>query len=155
VLVSEPQVDSETIAGPADCAPAGTGKMLPSACATARSRNSSTARLCSTQKPFSGADDSLTFQWSQPKSAIIQRRFSEMKFFSEVHSWDVNIDSATEKQTTRFRPESVFTSLRNRYSHAPEYAPTVITGRVDARSGNQKLGQKRAVFLRCLGGITN
>jgi hypothetical protein len=58
-----------------------------------------------------------TFQWSQPKPAVVQRRFSKMKFFSEVHSWDVNIDSGAERKTIRFRPESIFTSPRNPYSH--------------------------------------
>jgi hypothetical protein len=53
-----------------------------------------------------------------------------MKFFSENHSGHVNIDSGTGSFFHPFQPgihihipsESVFTSLRNDYSHAPESA---------------------------------
>jgi hypothetical protein len=53
-----------------------------------------------------------------------------MKFFSENHSGHVNIDSGTGSFFHPFQTgihihipsESVFTSLRNDYSHAPESA---------------------------------
>jgi hypothetical protein len=53
-----------------------------------------------------------------------------MKFFSENHSGDVNIDSGRTGILHPFWPgidihiasESLFTSLRNDYSHAPESA---------------------------------
>jgi hypothetical protein len=53
-----------------------------------------------------------------------------MKFFSEIHSGDVNKHSGPDRKLHPFHPgtdihiasESLFTSPRNRYSHAPEYA---------------------------------
>jgi hypothetical protein len=53
-----------------------------------------------------------------------------MNFSSEIHSGDVNKHSGPGRKVHSFQPgidihitpESVFTSLRNRYSHAPEYA---------------------------------
>jgi hypothetical protein len=53
-----------------------------------------------------------------------------MNFPSEIHSGDVNKHSGPGQKVHSFQPgidihispESVFTSLRNRYSHAPEYA---------------------------------
>jgi hypothetical protein len=55
-----------------------------------------------------------------------------MKFSSENHSGDVNIDSGPGGFLHPFQPgihihiasESIFTSLRNDYSHAPESALT-------------------------------
>jgi hypothetical protein len=38
------------------------------------------------RQPFLGQTAPSTFQWSQPKPAVVQRRFSKMKFFSEIHS---------------------------------------------------------------------
>jgi hypothetical protein len=73
-----------------------------------------------------------------------------MKFFSENHSGHVNIDSGTGSFFHPFQtgihihipPESVFTSLRNDYSHAPESATSnggVIHGRLNIpnRRGNR------------------
>ena len=59
-----------------------------------------------------------------------------MKFFSENHSGDVNIDSGRTEILHPFWPgihihiasESLFTSLRNDYSHAPESALVEFTG---------------------------
>ena len=53
-----------------------------------------------------------------------------MNFFSQNYSGDVNIDSEPNPILHPFRPgivihiapESLFTSLRNDYSHAPESA---------------------------------
>src|SRR6266446_2803555 len=72
-----------------------------------------------------------TFQWRRLSPAVVQRRLAYMKFFSENHSGDVNIDSWPGGFLHPFQPgihihiasESVFTSLRNDYSHAPESAP--------------------------------
>ncbi len=57
-----------------------------------------------------------------------------MKFSSENHSGDVNIDSGPVGFLHPFQPgihihiasESIFTSLRNDYSHAPESAASKI-----------------------------
>jgi hypothetical protein len=57
---------------------------------------------------------------------------SWINFFSQNHSGDVNIDSGLGRFSSPFGPgidihiasESVFTSPRNFYSHAPEFAPT-------------------------------
>jgi hypothetical protein len=67
-----------------------------------------------------------------------------MKFRSEIHSGDVNKNSGTERKVHSFQPgidihitpESVFTSLRNLYSHAPEYALTKRK-RIDSLSMRQ------------------
>ena len=82
------------------------------------------------RQPFLGQLVPSTFQWSQPKPAVVQRRSSKMKFCSEIHSGDVNKHSGLGQKVHPFQPgidihiaaESVFTSSRNRYSHAPEYA---------------------------------
>jgi hypothetical protein len=77
-----------------------------------------------------------------------------MKFFSENHSGDVNIDSGPGFFHP-FQPgihihiasESVFTSLRNDYSHAPESALINTDGKIFYRlplSG----GQKPAIVLQ-------
>src|SRR6266446_8368434 len=71
-----------------------------------------------------------TFQWRRLSPAVVQRRLAYMKFFSENHSGDVNIDSGPGGFLHPFQPgihihiasESIFTSLRNDYSHAPESA---------------------------------
>jgi hypothetical protein len=59
-----------------------------------------------------------------------------MNFPSEIHSGDVNKHSGPGQKVHSFQPgidihitpESVFTSLRNRYSHAPEYAFDLLNG---------------------------
>jgi len=43
-----------------------------------------------------------------------------MKFSSEIHSGDVNIDSGLAEKVIHFSPESIFTWPRNPYSHPPE-----------------------------------
>jgi len=71
-----------------------------------------------------------TFQWRRLPPAVVQRRLAYMKFSSENHSGDVNIDSGPGGFLHPFQPgihihiasESIFTSLRNDYSHAPESA---------------------------------
>jgi hypothetical protein len=58
-----------------------------------------------------------------------------MKFFLENHSGDVNIDSGPGQFFHPFQSgihihiasESVFTSLRNDYSHAPESALSCLS----------------------------
>jgi hypothetical protein len=63
-----------------------------------------------------------------------------MKFFSENHSGDVNIHSGRTKIPHPFWPgihihiasESLFTSLRNDYSHAPESANSSIGSSLSA-----------------------
>src|SRR5713226_8083089 len=71
-----------------------------------------------------------TLQWRRLSPAVVQRRLAYMKFSSENHSGDVNIDSGPGGFLHPFQPgihihiasESIFTSLRNDYSHAPESA---------------------------------
>jgi hypothetical protein len=82
------------------------------------------------RQPFLGQLAPSTSQWIEPTPAGVQRRFRKMKFRSEIHSGDVNKHSGPERKVHSFQPgidihitpESVFTSLRNLYSHAPEYA---------------------------------
>jgi hypothetical protein len=68
-----------------------------------------------------------TFQWRRLSPAVVQRRLAYMKFSSENHSGDVNIDSGPGAFFIHFSPESIFTSLRNDYSHAPESAMSLHT----------------------------
>jgi hypothetical protein len=82
------------------------------------------------RQPFLGQLAPSTSQWNEPAPAGVQRRFAKMKFCLEIHSVDVNKHSGPGRKVHSFQPgidihiipESVFTSLRNRYSHAPEYA---------------------------------
>jgi hypothetical protein len=61
---------------------------------------------------------------------IVQRCLLAMKLSLEKHSADVNIHSGRDRILYSFAPrisihiasESLFTSLRNNYSHAPESA---------------------------------
>ena len=72
-----------------------------------------------------------------------------MKFSSENHSGDVNIDSGPGGFLHPFQPgihihiasESIFTSLRNDYSHAPESAlkPGGILSSVGVYSGHLRI----------------
>ncbi|HUS12948.1 MAG TPA: hypothetical protein VMZ30_20930 [Pyrinomonadaceae bacterium] len=74
-----------------------------------------------------------------------------MKFFSENHSGDVNIHSGRTKILHPFWPgihihiasESLFTSLRNDYSHAPESA---LVCRIPLDPSRYPLAERRAVF---------
>jgi hypothetical protein len=71
------------------------------------------------RQPFLGQMVPSTFQWNQPMPAVVQRRFSKMKFFLEFHSGHVNKHSGSGQNSIRFSPESLFTSSRNPYSHHP------------------------------------
>ncbi|MEO8053283.1 MAG: hypothetical protein ABI833_23020, partial [Acidobacteriota bacterium] len=70
-----------------------------------------------------------------------------MKFFSENHSGHVNIDSGTSQLFHPFQPgihihippESVFTSLRNNYPHAPESALLDTTAAVRMRMDSMRV----------------
>src|SRR5437899_7755221 len=74
------------------------------------------------------------FQWRRLSPAVVQRRLAYMKFFSENHSGDVNIDSGPGGFLHPFQPgmhmliasESIFTSLRDDHSHAPDSAPAPL-----------------------------
>src|SRR5580698_11250511 len=54
------------------------------------------------RQPFLGQMVPSTFQWNQPTPAVVQRRFSKMKFFSEFHSGDVNKHSGPGENSIRF-----------------------------------------------------
>ena len=73
-----------------------------------------------------------------------------MKFFSENHSGDVNIDSGRTEILHPFWPgihihiasESLFTSLRNDYSHAPESAGRLLGHyRIVGKLGSGGMGE--------------
>ncbi|MGI8405005.1 MAG: hypothetical protein ACR2OE_09630, partial [Thermomicrobiales bacterium] len=76
-----------------------------------------------------------------------------MKFFSENHSGDVNIHSGPDRFSYPFgtgihihiASESVFTSPRNQYSHAPESALTDI----EALLLSREMGYTGAALKAC------
>src|SRR5882672_5718479 len=74
--------------------------------------------------PFLGQKVSSTCQWRQLAPAVVQRRSigDEIRFRKSFRH--VNIHSGRTGFSIRFPPESLFTSLRNRYSHAPERLST-------------------------------
>jgi hypothetical protein len=72
------------------------------------------------RQPFLGQMAPSTSQWNEPRPAVVQRRLAKMNFRSEIHSGDVNKHSGQAEKFILFSPESIFTSPRNRYSHAPE-----------------------------------
>jgi hypothetical protein len=52
----------------------------------------------------------------RPFGPLLSSAACSMKIFSENHSGDVNNDSGRTEVSFRIPPESLFTSLRNRYS---------------------------------------
>jgi len=81
-----------------------------------------------------------------------------MKILSEIHSGDVNNDSGlaelfihfTPESLIHISPESLSTISRNDYSHAPEYAVSLMRWRVPGCCwGSSRRGQTDSDFQPC------
>src|SRR5260370_10101536 len=94
-----------------------------------------------------------TLEWRRLSPAVVQRRLAYMKFSSENHSGDGNIDSGPASFLHPFQPgihihiasESIFTSLRNDYSHAPESAASRLR---QSYGGFRVLGRRLVGYLK-------